>query len=206
MNRRPLVDVYVGPEKKHYPLPKLLLIHHSKFFEKCFNGQFKEGQTQKLDLPEDKVFHFDILIEYMSRGNPSLVVNAAGNKAFIIRQCMDFIQYAGKYDLWEATSAVYEPLNKAFLQWGPRSKGQLPITGLDIETVFRVVPAGHSLRTLIAAAALSFGGISSSPFRAQEEKVEGFAAEMLRQFRNNVTAAQFTCPIDKTKLRSYKQS
>jgi len=82
--RGPLVDVYVGPEKKRYPLPKPLLIHHSKFFEKCFNGQFKEGQTQKLGLPEDKVFHFETLVEHMSRGNPNLVVNAAGNIAFRI--------------------------------------------------------------------------------------------------------------------------
>jgi len=59
---------------------------------------------------------------------------------------MDFIGYAGKYGLWEATSAVYEPLNKAFLQWGPRSKEQLPITGLDIETVFKVAPAGQGLQ------------------------------------------------------------
>jgi hypothetical protein len=127
--RGPLVDVYVGPEKKHYPLPKLLLIHHSKFFEKCFNGQFKEGQTQKLDLPEDKAFHFDILIEYMSRGNPSLVINATGNKAFIIGQCMDFIQYAGKYDLWEATSAVYERLIRHSCNGDHEAKGNFRLLG-----------------------------------------------------------------------------
>lgn len=34
----PKVDIYVGPTKKHYSLPKLLLCHYSTYFDRCFNG------------------------------------------------------------------------------------------------------------------------------------------------------------------------
>jgi hypothetical protein len=64
----PKVDVYVGPTKKHYSLPKLLLCHYSDFFDCCFNGNFAEAQSQKLELPEDLVEEFEILLEYMLSG------------------------------------------------------------------------------------------------------------------------------------------
>jgi hypothetical protein len=64
----PKVDLYVGPNRKYYNLPKLLLCHYSDFFESCFNGGFVETLSQKLELPEDKVEDFEILLEFMLRG------------------------------------------------------------------------------------------------------------------------------------------
>lgn len=64
----PRVDVYVGPNKKQYNVPKLLLWHYSDFFDRCFNGKFAEAQSQKVDLPEDNVEDFEILLEFMLRG------------------------------------------------------------------------------------------------------------------------------------------
>lgn len=64
----PKVDIYVGAQKKHYNLPKLLLCHYSDFFDVCFNGNFAEAQSQKLELPDDQVEEFELLLEYMLRG------------------------------------------------------------------------------------------------------------------------------------------
>ena len=71
----PKVDVYVGPNKKHYNLPKLLLCHYSDFFDVCFSGNFAEGQSQKLELPDDQVEEFEILLEYMLRGSSMKSIN-----------------------------------------------------------------------------------------------------------------------------------
>jgi hypothetical protein len=65
----PKVDIYVGEKKKHYRPPKLLLCHYSDFFDCCFNGNFAEALSQKLELPEDLVEEFEILLEYMLRGS-----------------------------------------------------------------------------------------------------------------------------------------
>jgi hypothetical protein len=64
----PKVDLYVGPSKKHYHLPKLLLCHYSDFFDSCFNGGFIETLSQTLYLPEDRIEDFEILLEFMLRG------------------------------------------------------------------------------------------------------------------------------------------
>lgn len=65
----PKVDIYMGLQKMHYNLPKLLLCHYSDFFECCFNGNFAEAQSQKLELPDDQVEEFEFLLEYMLRGS-----------------------------------------------------------------------------------------------------------------------------------------
>ena len=64
----PKVDLYVGPTKKHYNLPKLLLCHYSDFFDSCFNSGFYETLSQTLYLPEDRIEEFEILLEFMLRG------------------------------------------------------------------------------------------------------------------------------------------
>jgi hypothetical protein len=64
----PKVDLYIGPSKKHYNLPKLLLCHYSDFFDSCFNGGFIETLSQTLYLPEDRIEDFEILLEVMLRG------------------------------------------------------------------------------------------------------------------------------------------
>ncbi|KAL2074346.1 hypothetical protein VTL71DRAFT_8124 [Oculimacula yallundae] len=63
----PKVDIYVGESIKHYRLPKLLLYYYSPYFDRCFNGGFKEGTEQKLELPDDKIEDFEVIIEYMLR-------------------------------------------------------------------------------------------------------------------------------------------
>ncbi|PVH86918.1 hypothetical protein DL98DRAFT_582236 [Cadophora sp. DSE1049] len=44
MTQSVLIDVFVGPENKHFSLPKDLLCHHSPVFEVMLSGQFKEGK------------------------------------------------------------------------------------------------------------------------------------------------------------------
>jgi hypothetical protein len=64
----PKVDLYVGPSKKHYNLPKLLLCHYSDFFDSYFNASSTETPSQTLYLPEDRIEDFEILLEFMLRG------------------------------------------------------------------------------------------------------------------------------------------
>ncbi len=64
----PRVDIYVGPEIKHYSVLKNLLCYYSSYFDRCFNGGFKEAKEQKLALPEDSVEDFEILLHYVLTG------------------------------------------------------------------------------------------------------------------------------------------
>ncbi len=183
----PRVDIYVGLQKKHYSLPKKLLSYYSRYFERCFNSNFMEGQTQTLNLDQDNVEHFNILVEYMSSG--FVMCNAfqvfQGGPVGM-QLCMDFLDYVDKYGMGDAAFAVYESLERVISSLYTLSNGfkyGVQIQPSHVETVFRVTPTGHPLRSLIAKAALSTAGMTGATFKRQEKDCEGFAAELLTQMR-----------------------
>lgn len=173
----PRVDVYVGKEKKHYCLPKLLLCYHSAYFDRCFNGGFKEAETQRLELPEDCVVHFENLLEYMLYGKMADSLKLI----LTVRGFMNFFAYADKYGL-NVGDAVCDPLQSALDKKGVVELGIIPA---DVELVFRVCPAGSPLRTLTAKGALSAQGFMGNVFKEQELKTAGFAIELLTQMREH---------------------
>ncbi|KAA6407868.1 MAG: hypothetical protein FRX48_08219 [Lasallia pustulata] len=63
-----MVDIYVGQERIHYHLSLKLLSHHSSYFDKAFNGGFKEGATKRLDLPDEDIHAFNLLIQWIYSG------------------------------------------------------------------------------------------------------------------------------------------
>ncbi|KAE8448423.1 hypothetical protein EG329_009488 [Mollisiaceae sp. DMI_Dod_QoI] len=156
----PRVDVYIGPSKEHYSLPKNLLCYYSKFFDRCFNNVFEEGQTQKLELPEDTVEDFDILLEYMTHttvSSSAKVVSAIEEDAF--DHCIAFLQYIDKYDMKEVTIAVHDSMEKIIKNRPSNRRGAKLATGNNIEIVFSTTSPCSLLRDLIVNTALSEKGI-----------------------------------------------
>lgn len=171
----PRVDIYVGQDKKHYPLPKLLLCYYSPYFDRCFNGNFKEGESQKLELPEDEVADFELLIEHLLTGSISMETIKATTKSWNLERCIGFLSYTDKYLLGEVASNVIMDSTKSFL--ANRSQA---LKSSQIEVVFRALPAQHPLRVMMVRAAISKG---LEPHRYPELELEGFAAEVLEQQR-----------------------
>lgn len=188
----PKVDIYVGKSKKHYPIPKQLLEHYSPYFDKCFNGSFIEGQTQKLKLPEDSVEDFDVLLDYMVYGNVSEVLDVLKTGKDTVRRCMSFFEYADKYGIADVEEAIHDPLEKALVAYGAEE-----FHARYIEVVYRITPSNSPLRILMAKAALSFAGLDNDihPYQKQEEQVEGFAADLLKQTRASLDDTYWTDPL-----------
>lgn len=61
----PQANIVVGPEKKSFALPIDLLSYYSPVFDRAFYGNFIEVQTQVMELPEDDVENFEILVDYI---------------------------------------------------------------------------------------------------------------------------------------------
>ena len=59
----------VGRAAKKYCLHKTLLCHHSTFFDAAFNGEFKEGKSGELRLPEETPDSFDLFVHWLYRGS-----------------------------------------------------------------------------------------------------------------------------------------
>ena len=151
------------------------------FFDRCFNGGFKESNDQKLHLPEDNPKFFKILVNYMfaAGGNP---IRLEGSCRAQMDTCLEFIQYAGKYDLPGAVEAVSGDFKRLL-----EEEYELCslLYGL-IETIFRVLAKDHQPRALIARFAVLGGFITGyHSEEEEEEEVDGFVAEVLKQFRES---------------------
>jgi len=68
------------------------------YFHRCFNGAFKEAKEQKLELLEDTVDDFEILLEYMLHHSVTTCTEAkAKEKGGMVAAYMSIISYADKY-------------------------------------------------------------------------------------------------------------
>lgn len=184
----PRVEIFVGKERKLFTAPKALLCYYSKVFDRCFNGNFKEAQTQKLELPEDNSECFEALLLFMLQGKVTKVLGTkfAIESSEMVQRCLEFLQYTDKFNLGSmGADMVYEPLREV---WGfvYDRDDAVAIGGVEIEVVFAIAPIGHPLRNLVLRTALTCQIDASGEllpenhlYLKQEAEVEGFAAGLL---------------------------
>src|ERR1039457_3672960 len=99
----PQVDLYVGPDRKHYRLPKDLLCFYSSVFDGALNGHFREAREQVMELPEDDVEDFDVLEEFVVKGHASEILSCEEAGEDAAKKCIHFLKYADKYDLGDVS-------------------------------------------------------------------------------------------------------
>lgn len=79
-----MVNLLVGPEKTLFVVHKLRLCRRIPYFEKMFNGHFKETASQEAAFPEENAATFDLMLEWVYNFNHRkareivAVKNAAG--------------------------------------------------------------------------------------------------------------------------------
>ncbi|ESZ97810.1 hypothetical protein SBOR_1819 [Sclerotinia borealis F-4128] len=203
----PKVKIVVGPNKKTYELPKELLSYYSPVFDRSFAGKFIESQTQRMELPEDTVEDFEVLIEYIfhhSVGDQLSVSKCGQNTA---ERCISFLKYADQYDLGDVSTSVYDALRPALLKYGVSAfKPEF------IETVFSLTRDGNCLRQLMADAALSYQGEQKGEypnyemvtFEKQEAEVEGFESALYRQLRLPRVIEDYWSPFNPTRMKKFE--
>jgi hypothetical protein len=75
-----MVTLYVGPKRKKFIVHKKLICDSADYFDKAFNGRFKEGREGIMHLPGDKPGAFSLFIDWLYRstfpvGNSSQYLN-----------------------------------------------------------------------------------------------------------------------------------
>lgn len=66
-----MVDIYVGPSKKLFRLYKAKLCSRIPYFDKMFNGNFKEASNNVAYLEEDDPASFDLLADWANHSTSS---------------------------------------------------------------------------------------------------------------------------------------
>jgi hypothetical protein len=201
----PKVNVFVGTSKDAVSLPIPILSYYSEYFEELFKVKNEKGRVQMVNLPDDDVSDFKILVDFMLmlHGTVPPSLKATGTPQQVVKRCMDFLEYADKYKHGAISDVVYEPLKAALtMEYGCFVD---MISTSQIELVFRIAPAGSRVRSLIAQAVLSRNGIKAlGKVEKQYMEVEGFASELLRQIISTGTAFKWTDPLINCPSRSQK--
>lgn len=60
-----IVDIYVGPNRRHFHLHKQILCDKVPFFQMMLTGGYKETQDQEASLEEDDPDAFDLFVQWL---------------------------------------------------------------------------------------------------------------------------------------------
>ncbi|KAF7918332.1 hypothetical protein BELL_0018g00090 [Botrytis elliptica] len=69
LNKTEMVDLIVGPEEALFRVHKSFLCNKIQYFDRMFNGGFKEAKENSAKFPEGLPESFDILIEWVYSGH-----------------------------------------------------------------------------------------------------------------------------------------
>jgi hypothetical protein len=152
-----------------YSLPKLLLCYCSTYFNAVFNGPFKEGSSQKVDLEDIDKAHFDLVVQWIYGGSVNLDRQPGLTSTDKLSHYIAFIKLVDRLDIHGDFSNVCVLIQKILL-------GPAFVTPQHIRDVVEL-PKGHALREMFARnCALWYVGDLGFNFAKELEELEGFAS------------------------------
>jgi hypothetical protein len=72
------VVISVGPEHKRYLIHKALLTKQSEYFDRAFNGSFKEANEQAIHFEEESPAAFDLLVGWLYQNHIPVIERSFG--------------------------------------------------------------------------------------------------------------------------------
>ena len=72
------VLISVGPERRRYLIHKALLTKQSEYFDRAFNGSFKEANKQTIYFEEESPATFDLLVGWLYENHIPIIKRSFG--------------------------------------------------------------------------------------------------------------------------------
>jgi hypothetical protein len=109
-----MVTIIVGAKKKKFVLHKKLVCSEAPYFDKMFNGNFKEAKTQECFLHEEEPFTFEVFVSFIYTGHFPEDVKAVSGTASVYEAIIKFHVLADKLLMPKAAkTAALDALVKA---------------------------------------------------------------------------------------------
>ena len=125
-----MVTIMVGAKKKKFVLHKELVCRNAPYFDRMFNGNFKEAKTQKCCLQGEEPSTFELFVSYIYAGHFPADVEAVTGIIPVYEPIIKFYILAGKLLMSkEVKTSALEAFSKA------RSSSGLYMNGAVIELV-----------------------------------------------------------------------
>ncbi|KAK3068872.1 hypothetical protein LTR53_013235 [Teratosphaeriaceae sp. CCFEE 6253] len=197
----PTVDIYVGPERKHWALHRNLLCHHSSFFETEFEGHevpkggTKDGESV-LELPDDDAKGFQLLVKWLYQGQleDNSVLTEVEKYEYAV-SCHKLYMLCDKFDMLHLKNLAMD-LYRANL-----NAAQLVPDADEINDIYRASPVGSPFRPLmtkIAARQIMDPDVDkdAETYRKCFQENPDFAVEMVNAIRSMSGGMLFDDPTE----------
>ncbi|RMY72695.1 hypothetical protein D0863_04332 [Hortaea werneckii] len=144
----PLVDIYVGPDKRHWCLHRNLLCHHSTYFETEFEGhevpKTMKADGQKLDLPDDDPIGFELLVKWLYQGQLENSLQGTDEQKYEhALACYKLYLLCEKFDMIKLKNLAMDLYRQGL------HEAQLVPDADEINEIYRRAPVGSPFRRLM---------------------------------------------------------
>ena len=172
------MNVYVGPRKRLFVLPRILLTSKSKYFEQILNEQLAEKSEAKVYLESEERETFELLVTWMKSGNFGLddderFIHPIVNDEIILgNTCHVFCDLYCLYIKLKVVMDEYQLLNKICNMLGQGRR--LPLQPRTIRKVLEELPE-HSklLEYVLQGVANDLVGFGGHDYDYYAELLEG---------------------------------
>ncbi len=181
-----MVDVFVGPDKVKFTLPKSLACYHSPVLKRTFEGYFKEAHEARLELPEDDPDTFAMLAQWIYQERLTSIENLSSEqaeKSFQDRLTLYYL--AARYCMAKLQNDIIRQLASLYVVI---SKNK-PISAETIIDVYKATDDGSPLRLLVCDAAATYFSKSEYGLNVYKEALStacGFGVQFLTAIHDSL--------------------
>ena len=184
----PLVDVFVGPERKHWSLHRNLLCYHSSFLQTEFEGhevpRVMKEDGNKLELPDDDPIAFELLVKWIYQGQLEGCLEGSDEQKYEhALACYKLYLLCEKLDMIKLKNQSMDMYRQ-----GLHESALVP-DATELWDIYRTAPAGSPFRKLmtrIAARQIMDNAVEkdASTYRKCFENSADFGIEMVNAIRS----------------------
>ncbi|KAI9675665.1 MAG: hypothetical protein M1817_001032 [Caeruleum heppii] len=204
--KSPLVDLYVGGERRHWLVHHDLLCFHSSFFETALKGHFEESASRKVEFPDDDPAVFELFIQWLYSGSIGRAIKPSTDKAYafeLAQSCFALWILCDKLGTPRAKNAAVDTFRRSlfysekvlsqstFLKFCTEAAPQSPFRRL----------LGHWVAWLIhnkKNAATAKDRDMHIDSITEGDSVDGvFVAHLIKALRDNISQYSYSSPLEK---------
>jgi hypothetical protein len=198
------VEIYVSKKRKHFSVPKDLLVYYSGYFGRRLDPSIEKQEADRDQfLLEDDADDFGLIVDYIYRG---AVINALPEYGDVLKveRCISFIKLTGKLEIGEAASVIYPALKTILARNATSADPTALVTSQLIRIAFETIPTRNNVLELLARATLPETLKPRGGNYANELEVcDAFAAESWRQFQAVRENLQLSFPLSNHKKKTF---
>lgn len=140
----PMLDVYVGPQKRHWAIHRNLLYHHSELLEHELRGDGKKKQGS-LELPDQDPAGFELLVKWLYQGRLDDVSDLPepNQKYDYAVSCHKLYLLCERFDMPQLKNVAMDQYRKGL------SEAELVPDAEEINEIYRQSPTSSPFRRLM---------------------------------------------------------